>query len=130
MKSVYCAVRTGSSNKAVCALALYADDTAVIATSRQPTLLVRYLKAYLTDLEWWLSEGRIAINVSKSSAMLFSKIGRRISKPRAVELFGEPIEWVDDNRYLGVTLDKRLTWSKHINQVRKKPAQRLGTLGP
>ena len=49
---------------------------------------------------------------------------------RAVELFGEPIQLVDETRYLGVTLDKRLTWSNHIDQVRKKAVQRLGTLGP
>ena len=111
-------------------LALYANDTAVIAKSRQPALLVKYLEAYLSNLERWLSEWRISISVSKSSAMLFAKAGRRIPKPRAVQLCGEPIEWVDDTRYLGVTLDKRLTWSKHIAQVRKKAAQRLGTLGP
>jgi len=101
-------------------LSLYAEDPAIVATSRLPTLLVVYLETYLSDLEWWLSEWRIAINVSKSSAMLFAKTGRRIPKPRAVQLFGEPNEWVDDTRYLGVTLDKRFTWSKHIDQVRKK----------
>jgi len=111
-------------------LVLYADDTAVIATSRQPALLVEYLDTYFSDLERWLSEWRIAIRVSKSPAMLFAKTGRRILKPRSVQLFGEPIQWVDDARYLGVTLDKRLTWSKHIDQARKKGAQRLGELGP
>ena len=30
--------------------------------------------------------------------------------------------------YVGVTLDKRLTWSTHIDQVRKKTAQRMGML--
>ena len=30
----------------------------------------------------------------------------------------------------GVTLDKRLIWSPHIVQVRKKTAQRMGMLGP
>ena len=69
-------------------LALYADDTAIIATSRQPALLVKYLETYLSDLERWLSEWRIAINVSKSSAMFFAKTGRRIQNPRAVQLFG------------------------------------------
>jgi hypothetical protein len=29
-----------------------------------------------------------------------------------------------------VTFDIQLTWAKHIGQVRKKAAQRLGTLGP
>ena len=29
-----------------------------------------------------------------------------------------------------MTLDKRLTWSPHIDQVRRKTAQRIDTLGP
>ena len=33
-------------------------------------------------------------------------------------------------RYLGVTLVKRLTWSTHIEQVRRKASQKLGVLGP
>ena len=94
-------------------LAIYADDKAVIATSRRPTLLVKYLETYLSRLEQWLSEWRIAINVSKSSAILFAKSGWRCPHPRTVQLFGEPIKWVNETRYLGVTLDKRLTWSKH-----------------
>jgi len=35
----------------------------------------------LSHLEGWLSEWRIAINVSKSSAMLFAKTARRIQNP-------------------------------------------------
>jgi hypothetical protein len=44
-------------------LALYADDTAIIATSRISTLLVSYLECYLSDFQRWLSEWRIAINL-------------------------------------------------------------------
>ena len=76
-------------------LALYADDTAIIAMSRKPTLLVSYLESYLNDLQQWLSKWRITINVSKSTA-----------------------------------IDKGLTWSPHIDQVRKKTAQRMGMLSP
>ena len=46
-------------------LAIYADVTALIATSRILKLLVSYLGRRLT--EW-----RIAINVSKSSAIIFA----------------------------------------------------------
>jgi hypothetical protein len=31
-------------------LALYADDTTIMATSRKPVLFVSYLAAYLSDL--------------------------------------------------------------------------------
>jgi len=111
-------------------LALYADDTAILATSRKPTLLVGYQESYLNDLQWWLSECKIAINISKSTAIIFARAGRRFIQPRTVTLFGEPIQWVDTTRYLGVTLDKRLTWSPHVDQIRKKTAQRMDMLDP
>jgi retron-type reverse transcriptase len=38
-------------------LALYTDDTAVMATSCKPELLVSYLESYLSDLERWLKNG-------------------------------------------------------------------------
>jgi hypothetical protein len=84
-------------------LALYAEDTVIIATSRKPTLLVSYLESYLNDLQQWMSEWRIAINVSKSTAIIFARAGRHFIQPRRVILFRDPIEWVETTRYLGVT---------------------------
>ena len=110
-------------------LTLYAEDKAIIATSRKPTLLVSYLESYLNDLQRWLSDWRISINVFKSTAIFFARAGQRFFQHRPVTHFGEPIEWVDTTRYLGVTLDRRLTWSRHIDQVRKRIAQRMGMLG-
>jgi hypothetical protein len=60
-------------------LALYADYTALEATSRSPSLLVKYLEACLCRLEYWLRDWRISINVSKSTEMLFTM--RRIKNP-------------------------------------------------
>ena len=57
--------------------------------------------------------------------MIFARAGRHFIQPRPVTLFGEPIHWVDNNRFLGVTLDKPITLSPHIDQVRKKSAQRI-----
>jgi hypothetical protein len=51
-------------------LALHADDTAIIAKSRKPTLLLSYLGSYLNDLQRWLSEWGIAINASKGTAVI------------------------------------------------------------
>jgi muramoyltetrapeptide carboxypeptidase LdcA involved in peptidoglycan recycling len=65
-------------------LAIYADDTAVIATSRKPTLLVNYLESYMYDMQRWLSEWRIAIYVSKSSAIIFTRHTRRFIQTRPV----------------------------------------------
>ena len=85
-------------------IALYADDTAFIPTSRKPTLLVSYLESYIKDILRWLSDWRIAINVTKSTAIIFVRARRRFIQPRPLTLFGEPIEWVDTTRYPGVTI--------------------------
>ena len=73
-------------------LALYSDDTVIIATSRKSTLFVSYLESYLNDLQRWLGEWRIAINLSKSTAITFARARRRFTQPRPVALLGEPIE--------------------------------------
>jgi len=62
-------------------LALYVEDTAIIVTSRNPTLLVSYLESYLNDLQRWLVDWRIAINVTKSTPIIFASAGRRFISP-------------------------------------------------
>jgi hypothetical protein len=62
-------------------LAMYADDTAIIATSRKTALLIRYLETYLSDIEQWLREWSITINVSRRKAMLFAKAAWRVTRP-------------------------------------------------
>jgi hypothetical protein len=111
------------------ALALYVVNAAIIATSHKPTLLISYLESYLNDFLQWLSEWRIAINISKSTSVIFTSAGQHFIKPQPVKLFREPIQWFK-TRNMGVTLDTRLSWSPHINKVRKKATQKMGMLGP
>ena len=74
-----------------------------------------------SDLDSWLWKRSIVINVLNRTAMIFTR--RCIQKTRPVLLLGELILWVDTCRYLRVSLDKRLTWSSHIDKVTKKAAQ-------
>jgi hypothetical protein len=62
-------------------LALCSEDMAIIAMSCKAALLVSYLELYLSYLQWWLREWRIAISISKSTTTLFPKAGWHIQKP-------------------------------------------------
>ena len=104
-------------------LALYADDTAIISTPRKPTLFVGYLESYLNNLQMWLSEWKIAINVSKSTAIIFACAGRRFIQPQTSNI-------LRGANPAGLTLDTRLTRSPNIDRFRKRDAQRLGMLDP
>jgi len=58
----------------------------------------QHLETYLCDPERWLKDW---INASKITAMLVAKAVGRTPKPQPLQLFGEPILWVDTARYLG-----------------------------
>jgi hypothetical protein len=55
---------------------------------------------------------------------------RYILPPRRLKFLGEEIRSEEKVKYMGVTLDRRLTWSSHIDQGRRKASQRLGVLSP
>jgi hypothetical protein len=57
-------------------IAQYADKRAPIQN-----LLIGYLEAYLDRLKRWLRDWRIAINVSKSTAVPFVNEARLIQEP-------------------------------------------------
>ena len=58
----------------------------------QADINVSYLELYLNDFQWWMSKWRIDMNVSKNSAIIFARVGRRFIQHRPVTLFGEPIQ--------------------------------------
>ena len=108
-------------------LAQYAEDTSLVATSGSCKLRIKYLETYLTVPECWLREWKIAINVDKSMTVLFSPPQTCIPNPQGLRFLVWEIQLVKTARYLGVTLDRELTWKPHI---RRKAWQRLCILSP
>ncbi|GFW03275.1 RNA-directed DNA polymerase from mobile element jockey [Trichonephila clavipes] len=77
------------------------------------------MQRYLDILENWLTDWRIAINVQKTKAIVFRKWG--VIDPQAeLTLFDDNIHWVPAVRYLGLHIDSRLTYKKHIDYLSDK----------
>nr|CAD7437709.1 unnamed protein product [Timema bartmani] len=53
-----------------------------------------------------------------------------LAEPAPLRLFGEQVRWADSAKYLGLTLDTKLTWRLHCTERLTKAKQRLGILGP
>jgi hypothetical protein len=88
------------------------------------------MTSHASDVSGVLYKLCVPSQVEFSTAVLFVKAARRIQKPRAVQFLGEPIQWVETLRHIGMTFDTQLTWTAHVNQVGKKADQRLGVLAP
>jgi Reverse transcriptase (RNA-dependent DNA polymerase). len=92
---------------------LYADDLTITSQSVDPRYSVSLLQNSLDQLETWCNRWKVKINPNKSSAILFTK--RKIPQNLdRLTLSQEPISWNRQTRYLGVTMDQRLTWKPHI----------------
>ncbi|GFX46161.1 RNA-directed DNA polymerase from mobile element jockey [Trichonephila clavipes] len=98
---------------------LFADDSAVLSQGVQLKCTIKAVQNFLDKLETWLTHWRIAINVDKSQAIVFRKWGV-IDPPFQLTLFDDNIQWVSVVKYLGLHIDSRLTFKKHIDYLAEK----------
>lgn len=102
-------------------IATYADDTAIIATSLTPGDASLNIQKELNEIEKWLHKWKIRVNPQKSTHVTFTL--RRGDCP-PVNLCGTQIPQNTTVKYLGVHLDRRLTWRPHINAKVKQLNQK------
>lgn len=109
-------------------LALFADDTALYRTGRSPSAITRDLQSAADALGAWFRKWRIEVNPDKSAAIVFSRHGTKHPLFRPIRMLGSQIPWELTTKYLGVTLDKNLTFRPHIKRVRKHATYVLSRL--
>lgn len=110
--------------------ATYADDTALLAVDESPTEASSILQRHLYSIEEWLKKWNIRVNATKSAHITFSL--RKEATP-TINLNRIPIPQVDCVKYLGIHMDKRLTWGAHVkakrNQLNLKTKKMYWLLG-
>ncbi|KAL4136280.1 hypothetical protein QTP88_007828 [Uroleucon formosanum] len=108
-------------------IATYADDTAILASNTDLTLASSALQNHLDLINSWATQWRIKINPEKSYNVIFSL--RKNDFP-PLQLQGVDIPKTSQVKYLGLILDKRLTWGPHLKSKRKTLNNRLHLLRP
>ena len=109
---------------------LYADDSAIAVSGTDTDAIVEQLKCELVKADIWLKDHKLSLNLSKTKLMFFGTNARLPKKGDInIEMNGIKIEHVDTYKYLGVTLDSRLTFSHHTEMVRRKAFPKIRTLG-
>jgi hypothetical protein len=101
----------------------YADDTQVYlsVSKSDPHLAINNLQACLSSLRCWFAQNGLAINPVKSEAILVSTAQRAkqltTSGLTSVSVAGAPVAISSKITTLGLTIDKSLTFSKHVQNV-------------
>lgn len=91
--------------------ATFADDTAILASHLDPVIASSNLQVHLNEIQRWLNKWKIKANETKSTHITFTL--RRDTCP-TVSLNNHNLPQAEDVKYLGMHLDRRLTWRKHI----------------
>lgn len=96
--------------------ALYADDTAIYHSSDDINEIMRELQLAIENILLFCKKWLITINEDKTQAIFFTKktAARNLPNANSIQVNGNPVIWQNTAKYLGVMLDKRLTFKSHI----------------
>lgn len=103
----------------------YADDIAIYVTGKfEATVRERMAEAIEITMKWCKRVG-LSANPQKTTIVPFTYRRKFDSSPIVVE--EESITISKEVKYLGVILDQKLNWNKHIQHVKQKAARALWT---
>ena len=101
----------------------FADDTTLITKiSINDSINDELAKFYN-----WLKANKLSLNVNKTKAIAFHMPQKIIQLP-LLQIAGTNIEFVDNFNFLGLTINKHLTWTSHINILSAKISKTIGIL--
>jgi hypothetical protein len=105
----------------------YADDKEIISMNDNPIIATANLQTHLDLMKNWYTKWRFKLNHNKSIHTTFTL---RPALSPEVTLYSAPISSSPTVKYLGLTLDKRLTWAHHIRTKRLSLNNRFRILKP
>ena len=105
---------------------LFADDTNIIISGQNREQLLKQITNEMNKLKRWFNVNKLSLNLNKTKFMLFGK--RKTDVAVQIRVDDITIERVQQNVFLGVVIDDKLSWKPHINYLRKKVAKCVGVM--
>lgn len=109
-------------------IALYADDTCLFYFGHSIQQLITQAQEDLDKLNMWFQYNLLTINASKTCYIIFSAKNKKIQEHDDLKINGEIIHKSNEEKYLGLILDSKLTWKTHIDKIRKKLISLMGAM--
>lgn len=97
-------------------IAMFADDIALLSSNIDPNIIISCLEYSLRQIISFYHKWKIKINFGKTQGIFFTR--RRAARylPNREIIFNNTnIQWLSEVKYLGLFLDKKLLFEKHIS---------------
>jgi hypothetical protein len=109
-------------------LAFYADDTAILAQSWRTDNIARRLSHASSVLQRYFTRWKLRVNILNTEAILYTR--HRPTTPDPLQFQHARIPWKAHIRYLGLLLDHKLLFTKHLTDVIHKATGSVVKLFP
>ena len=109
---------------------LFADDTNLTVAGESIEEVELAMKNDLLSVHTWLLANKLSLNASKTE---FIRIGsnhrlKNLTNQPNIKIDQDKIKQVHHSRLLGVQIDEKLSWNKHVESVAKKVTSGVGAL--
>ena len=107
----------------------YADDTTLsgLLSGKFTDNDIQHINSELDNISNWLKINKLSLNVQKTKMMIFHEYQRKVKTPK-LKICESEITCVDSFDFLGITIDKHLTWKSHVDKVSNKISKTIGIL--
>lgn len=105
----------------------YADDLVIVVRGAHGEIISDIMQTALNLVANWCEVEQLSVNPRKTVVIPFTK-RRKLDKLRQPIMYGETIPFAEEVKYLGVILDRKLTWNSHLKKTIDKARLSLWNL--
>ena len=106
----------------------FADDAGQCIVSETIDLAAEYLQMDLDKLARWYAKWRIKLNPDKTKVIIFSKSQTAIRAVPVLSLYGDLLSYYPQIKFLDITFDNRMTFTKHFEEILERCNQKFHRL--
>jgi len=106
---------------------LFVDDFLICYRSKSIRLIERQLQRCLNNIELWADENGFKFSQTKTVCMHFC-LNYQLHHDPQLQLYGNTIPVVRENKFLGMMFDSRLTFVPHIKYLKNKCLKAMNLL--
>ena len=108
-----------------CEALLYADDTVLISSHTNFLIAISNLQNDLNSMVKWCDSNKLSVNYKKTKVMKFGakNLLKKLDQP-SIFINNFKLDIVDHYKYLGITMDQRLTFDLHLNNAISKMSEK------
>lgn len=106
---------------------LFADDSSLFYPGQNNIEIKRKMERDLVIINEYFRLNRISMNAAKTKVIIFTS-NRRAKDPMVIEFDQHQIPEIDCVKFLGLTIDRHLSWNEHCKNLISKISQGLGAL--